>query len=153
MLDAGLSPKSVRNYCQLLGEAFRIGLEQELVSYAPSIKRVKVPDNARTGTYSLDQFNRLKALLPEHLKDFAEWSYYTGWRAGSIRSLRWENIHDNVMTVEAQYSKTRRAQDIPLVGPLAEIIERRRQSSKGHSYSTTKTVAQSAATRQPGKRR
>jgi hypothetical protein len=47
MLDEGLSPKSVRNYCQLLGEAFRIGLEQELVSYAPSIKRVKVPDKGR----------------------------------------------------------------------------------------------------------
>ena len=44
-------------------------------------------------------FMKLKALLPEYLQDFAEWAYYTGWRAGSIRSLRWEDIHDNVLTV------------------------------------------------------
>lgn len=131
MLEEGLTPKTVRNYCQLLGQAFRLALEQEVLPYAPAIKRTIVPENARTGTFSAMDFARLEAALPIYLRDFARWAYYTGWRAGSIRSLRWEDIHDNVLTVRAQYSKTRRAQDIPLEGPLREIIERRSADRKG----------------------
>lgn len=131
MLDEGLAPKTIRNYCQLLGEAFRVSMEDGLIAYAPTIKRVQVPENARDGKFSRAEFEKVKALLPEYLRDFAEWAYHTGWRAGAIRSLRWEDIHDHVLTVRAQYSKNRHAQDIPLVGPLAQVIERRSADRNG----------------------
>ena len=117
--------------CQLLAQAFRLALEQERLSYAPTIKRIPVPENARSGTFTAEEFLRLEAVLPEYLRDFARWAYFTGWRAGGIRSLRWEDIHDNVLTVRAQYSKTRKAQDIPLTADLLEIIQRRATDQKG----------------------
>jgi integrase len=114
-----------------LAQAFRLALEQERLSYAPTIKRIPVPENARSGTFTAEEFLRLEAVLPEYLRDFARWAYFTGWRAGGIRSLRWEDIHDNVLTVRAQYSKTRKAQDIPLTADLLEIIQRRATDQKG----------------------
>ena len=131
LLEEGLSLKSIRNLCQLLAQAFRLALEQERIAYAPTIKKTPVPENARSGMFTVEEFNRLEAALPEYLRDFARWAYETGWRAGGIRSLRWEDIHDNVLTVRAMYSKTRKAQDIPLEGALLEIIERRKADRKG----------------------
>lgn len=48
-----------------------------------------------------------------------------------MRSLRWEDVRGEVLTVRAQYSKNRRAADIPLAGPLREIIARARVDQRG----------------------
>ena len=127
----GLSPKTVRNNLQLLDQAFRLARQQERLAYAPVVKKPRVPENARNGTFSPEEFERLVAVLPAHLQDFCRWGYFTGWRAGSIRSLRWEDIRDGELTCRAQYSKDRRAHTIPIEGSLAEIITRREKERKG----------------------
>lgn len=108
-----------------------LALEQERLAYAPTIKRIPSIENARNGTFTVEEFARLLKALPAHLIEFARWAYFTGWRAGSIRSLRWEDIHAGVLTLRPQYGKNRRAQDIPLEGPLQEIIERAACERKG----------------------
>lgn len=131
LLDEKLSPKTIRNYLQLLNEAFQIAVRNEVLAYAPHIPQIEVPENSRNGSFTRAEFLKVVELLPTYLRDFCEWAYYTGWRAGSIRSLRWADVRGDVLTVRPQYAKNRKTQDIPLVGPLAAIIERRRADRDG----------------------
>lgn len=70
-------------------------------------------------------------LLPEYLKDFTRWAYVTGWRAGSIKSLRWSEVDGDTISVRAQYSKNREAIKVPIVGPLRLIVARRQADREG----------------------
>lgn len=56
-----------RHFLLLLSQAFRLALEQERLAYAPTIKTINVPENARTGTFSREEFERLLLALPPYL--------------------------------------------------------------------------------------
>jgi integrase len=131
LLNEGYRPATVNRFSQLLGQAYRLGREQQSLMMTPVIKRLSETDNARTGIFTSTEFDRLLAELPVYLRDFARWGRLTGWRAGSIRSLRWEEVDEDKVLCRAQYSKDRTAHSMPLVGPLREIVDRRRAERKG----------------------
>lgn len=118
LLRGGYRPASVNRLCQLLGQAYRLAREQQLLNSSPVIKRLSETGNTRTGIFSPEEFERLLKELPVYLRDFARWAHLTGWRAGSIRSLRWEEVDEDTILCRAQYSKDRTAHRIPLIGPL-----------------------------------
>jgi len=124
-------PATVNRFCQLLSQAYRLGREQQLLTTMPVIKRLSETDNARTGIFTSAEFDRLLTELPDYLWDFTRWARLTGWRAGSIRSLRWEEVDEDKVLCRAQYSKDRTAHSMPLVGPLREIVDRRRAERTG----------------------
>jgi integrase len=66
------------------------------------------------------------ANLPEYLKDFARFAYYTGMRKGEIASLRWEDLDSDVIRLRAENAKNGKARSIPIDGQLEKVIERRR---------------------------
>jgi integrase len=133
LLDVGYRPASINRLGQVLGQAYRLACEgrQPLLPSAPIIKRLSEIDNVRTGVFSPEEFERLLEELPDYLRDFARWARVTGWRAGSIRSLRWAEVDTDSILCRAQYSKDRTIHRIPLIGPLREIIERRRAERRG----------------------
>jgi integrase len=131
LLREGYRPASVNRLCQLLGQAYRLAREQQLLTSSPVIKRLSETGNARTGIFSFGEFEKLLQELPYYLRDFTRWAQITGWRAGSIRSLRWEEVDEDKILCRAQYSKDRTVHGIPLIGPLREIIERRRAERTG----------------------
>ena len=131
LLRAGCRPATINRLGQLLGQAYRLAREQQLLISGPVIKRLSETGNTRTGIFSPDEFERVLGELPYYLRDFARWGRVTGWRAGSIRSLRWAEVDEDTILCRAQYSKDRTAHRIPLIGPLREIIERRRAERTG----------------------
>jgi integrase len=126
----GYAKATVNRLCQLLGQAYNIARRDGLLISAPPIPRL-AEQNRRTGDFLPADFQRLVECLPEYLQDFVRWGRLTGWRAGSIRSLRWEDIVDGKLWCRAQYSKDREAHGMPLVGELRDIIERRRTAKAG----------------------
>ncbi len=46
----------------------------------------------RQGFFSEPEFRAVVDNLPEYLKDFARFAYFTGMRKGEIASLRWEDF-------------------------------------------------------------
>lgn len=48
---------------------------------------------------------------------------------GSIESLRWSDVGDDVVYLRAENSKTRKPETVPLEGELLGIIERRRDAA------------------------
>src|SRR6185312_17487169 len=80
--------------------------------------------NERQGFFETGDFEAVLSHLPEYLRDFCRFGFVTGWRKGSIASLRWCDVGDGVIYLRAENSKTRKAESVPIVGQLEDIIER-----------------------------
>jgi len=64
--------------------------------------------------------------LPADLRDFVLFAWHTGMRKNEIRSLAWANVDGDIIRLRAEDSKNGEPRLIPLVGELAELMERRR---------------------------
>ena len=68
------------------------------------------PENStRQGFVTPDEFRRLVAELPEHLKGAAEFAYTAGWRIREVKSLRWSDIAGDIVTLRTEHSKNKTA--------------------------------------------
>ena len=84
----------------------------------------------------------MAAKLPEYLQDFARFGFLTGWRRGSIASLRWKDVGDDSICLRAENCKIRKAETMPLDGELRAIIERRRTAQILEDENGTKRLAE-----------
>jgi len=120
------SNASINRRTQLLGQAFKVAMRNKQISSAPFIPRLSEIGNERQGFFETADFEAVAAHLPDYLQDLARFGFLTGWRKGSIKSLRWSDVGDDVIYLRAENSKGRKAETMPLEGELAAIIERRR---------------------------
>jgi integrase len=136
--EQGYSNATANRRTQLLGQAFKVAIRNKQVSSAPFIPRLSEIGNERQGFFETADFEAVVSHLPEYLRDFCRFGFVTGWRKGSIESLRWSDVGDDVIYLRAENSKTRKPETIPLQGDLQDIIERRRGAAilKGKEGST-----------------
>jgi integrase len=123
----GYADSTCNRFTQLLLQAFKLA---DLP--VPKIKKLREL-NAREGFFERADFLRVLANLPEHLKDFCAFGYYTGWRKSALSNLEWTDVDDDKVYLRAIHSKTRKPVTVPLVGPIAAIISRRRVARVLHS--------------------
>jgi integrase len=123
------SNASVNRRTQLLGQAFKVALRNKQLSQQPFIPRLSEVGNERQGFFETADFEAVVAHLPEYLRDFCRFGFATGWRKGSIDSLRWSDVGEDVIYLRAENSKTRKPETMPLEGELQEIIDRRRAAA------------------------
>jgi integrase len=62
------------------------------------------------------EFRAVVDNLPEYLKDFARFAYFTGMRKGEIASLRWEDCDVDVIRLRAENAKNGRAMNAMRTG-------------------------------------
>jgi integrase len=128
--DEGYSNATINRRTQLLGQAFNLAHEDKKVTEVPKIPHLSEVNNVRQGFF--EHAEDVISRLPEYLQDFARFGYLTGWRKGSIQSLRWDDVDDDVIYVRAENVKTRKADTMPLEGELRDIISRRRAAAVLH---------------------
>jgi integrase len=124
--EEGYSNATVNRRTQLLGQAFKVAIRNKQLSQSPFIPRVSEVGNERQGFFGTAEFEAVVAKLPEYLRDFTRFGFFTGWRKGSIESLRWSDVGEDLIYLRAKNSKTRKSETMPLEGELLSIIERRR---------------------------
>jgi integrase len=127
--EEGYSNATVNRRTQLLGQAFKLAMRNKEISGAPYIPRLSEVGNERHGFFETADFEAVASHLPEYLQDFTRFGFLTGWRKGSIESLRWADVGEGVIYLRAESNKTRKAETMPLEGELQAIIERRRQAA------------------------
>lgn len=127
--EQGYSNSTVNHRTKLLRQAFKVAIRNKQLSQQPFIPRLSEVGNERQGFFETADFEAVCAKLPEYLRDFCRFGFLTGWRKGSIESLRWSDVGDDVIFLRAENSKTRKPETIPLEGELAAIIERRRAAA------------------------
>lgn len=69
----------------------------------PFIPRLSEVGNARQGFFETADFEALIANLPEYLRDFCRFGFLTGWRKGSIDSLRWADVGEDVLSARGKF--------------------------------------------------
>jgi len=90
-------------------------------------------DNARQGFFERADFEALLAHVEDaDLRDFIEWGFWTGMRAGQIRKLTWAMLDRETWTLRlhASAAKTAKGRVLVLAGPLLSLIERRLQARR-----------------------
>lgn len=127
--EQGYSNATVNRRTQVLGQAFKVAIRNKLLSQQPFIPRLSEVGNERQGFFETADFEAVCAKLPEYLRDFCRFGFVTGWRKGSIESLRWSDVGEDVIYLRAENSKTRKPETIPVDGELRDIIERRRATA------------------------
>ena len=127
--EEGYRNSTINRRTQLLGQAFNVAIRERRLSMAPFVPHLSEVGNERQGFFETADFEAVVAHLPEYLQDFARFGFVTGWRKGSIESLRWSDVGDDVIYLRAANSKTRKPETMPLEGELLSIIERRRTAA------------------------
>ena len=104
-----------------------MALERNGLSTAPKIRRLSEMGNARQGFFEQEDFEAVVCFLPEDLRDFARFSYLSGWRKGEIRSLKWADVDMSgaVLRLRPESSKNGHGRMLILEGEIHEIIKRR----------------------------
>jgi len=140
--EEGYSNATVNRRTQLLGQAFKVAIRNKQLSVAPFIPRLSEVGNERQGFFETADFEAVIPELPEYLRDFCRFGFLTGWRRGSIESLRWSDVVDGIVYLRAESNKTRKAETVPLEGELRAIVERRRQVATWEEKDGTRRFAE-----------
>jgi integrase len=129
---ASAAPATVNRECAALRRAFRIAVKDGTLNTMPSFDML--PErNVRQGFVEPAEFEQIVANLPERLQDYATFAYHSGWRKGEVATLAWGDVDrtNSRVVLRPEHSKNGRARVLPLVGTLADVIERR---WKGREY-------------------
>src|SRR5262249_24377111 len=86
------STAAINRATQLLRQAYELAMRDKKLSGAPRIEHLSEIGNERQGFFETADFEAVVSRLPEYLKDFSRFGFITGWRKGSIESLRWRDV-------------------------------------------------------------
>jgi integrase len=141
-IGEGDRPASINRTTQLLKQAFTFAVTKGHLSRVPYIRHLSEKGNERKGFVEEAQFRVILESLPAYLKDFCLFAYVTGMRFGEVRSLKWANVKDDEIELEALDAKNGTALIIPMVGKdLAGILVRRREAQKVKQGDSTTIAA------------
>jgi integrase len=121
-------PATVNRELAALRRAFALAVKQRRLSSAPHIETL-AENNARQGFAEPSDFEAIVAHLSGYLQGFARFAYASGWRKGELKTLEWAAVdRDNArVTLRREHTKNGEPRIIPLVGELADIMERQRK--------------------------
>jgi integrase len=79
----------------------------------------------RQGFFEADILERVIGQLPAHYADVVRFAAFSGWRRAEIQGLLWSELDERggVIRLSPERSKTREGRVLPVLGPIAEIIE------------------------------
>jgi integrase len=137
-----VAPATLNRELAALKRAFKLGIEQERTSRAPTIKLL-AEHNARQGFVDPGMFADIVKRLPAPLDDVARFAYATAWRKDEVLSLEWSDVDldQRRVTLRREESKNEEPRVVIVTGDLLALMQRRWEAR------TYKTRAGSALSR------
>jgi integrase len=82
-------------------------------------------NNTRDRVLSREEFDRLLAAAPSHLKPILLTAYYTGMRRGELLKLTWDRVDlkAGVVRLRPEDTKTQEGHIIPLTKELTQVLQ------------------------------
>jgi integrase len=120
----GLADGSINRSLSALRRMFRLAKEERenfrSDPYFPMLKEA----TPRTGFFERDEYDRLYAELPDHLKPVLAVAYHTGMRRAEITGLRWDQVDwmNRMIRLLAGETKTGRGRNVPVNEELHAIL-------------------------------
>lgn len=137
-----LSRRSLVHIKNLMSGIFKHAKRLGAINGVNPMQDVSIPKArpcAETYAYPLQDILRLISVLPEPASTIVATAAFTGLRKSEIRGLLWENLREDALWVTQSVwerfvsePKTERSKSvIPLIGPLAQRLEKHRQARGG----------------------
>ncbi len=138
MLSDGASPSTIRNTLMPLRVICRRAIEDGELTVSPCDHlRLPAVRGRRDRVASIDEMHALLDALPPDLEALYATAFYAGLRRGELRALRWGDVDlaagritvrkgmdDTGVMIEPK--SVSGARTIPIVQPLADVLERHR---------------------------
>lgn len=129
-VKGGLSSGRVNRRIAYLMRGYRLALNTDppLLTRIPVWTRLKEAP-PRSGTWSWENFLRVRSALPPHARPFVTICYWTGMRSGEVFSLTWPQIHfsslDQLVSIElhGKDTKTSESRRIVMGGDLYQVLK------------------------------
>jgi integrase len=127
-LDEGAARGTVCYEVRILGAAFSVAVEDELLAVRPVFKLPSLR-NARSGFFEDGDFAALLLELPAYVRPVVRFLRMTGWRKSEALGLTWEQVdwEGQVMRLYATQTKGGDARVFPfgLAPELKQVLEER----------------------------
>jgi integrase len=98
---------------------------QALKAFRKVKRKLKKGSNARKRTLTIEEYLKLRATSESHLKAMIEIAFYTGMRAGEIRTLRWSYIDKErkFIRLPAEAVKESKPKTIPISHHVRALLD------------------------------
>jgi integrase len=130
-LEEKAAPATVNRELAALRAAYRLGLENDLITAMPRIKLLP-ENNVRKGFADAQQVEIICRRLRDHIADAARFAFQTGWRRAETFSLAWSQVDWNggFVRLEPGTTKTGEGRSFPMTPALRRILERRQEYTR-----------------------
>lgn len=121
----GAANATINRELAAVTRAYSLGMEAGRVTHKPKIKSLK-ENNARKGFFERDQFEAVRAKIPEPLRPVVAFLYTTGWRVDSeVLPLQWRQVDFEGGTVRLDPGTTKNdeARVFPMTSDLRALLE------------------------------
>lgn len=125
----GKADATINRSLGVLRQAFNLAKREGRITAVPFFPML--PErNARRGFITRAELDKVRACMTPALGDAWLFGFLTGWRRGEVLPLRWEQVDRRKLEVRLTDSKNGEGRVIPIVGELAELLERRWQARR-----------------------
>jgi len=109
---------------ELLRRMFKLAVRRGKMARVPHIPFLKEP-SARKGFVTREQFERIRAGLPEKLQPLSLLLFYTGVRLGEAKQIDWTqvNLDSGLIMLEGEQTKNQDARYLPMPDVLIELLK------------------------------
>lgn len=115
-----------------LVRAMNLARQSGKLEHLPYIPRLK-GTAPRSGFLSASQLEILCRHLPDYLRPFVRFGFYTGWRLGEIRQLQWRHIDFEAGEIRLDLGSTKNGEGrvFPMTAELRSLLEPMAPASTG----------------------
>ncbi|MDE2417890.1 MAG: site-specific integrase [Burkholderiales bacterium] len=132
----GVTPGTTNRYMALVRAILRKAcFDWEWIDRVPKVGQLR-DKGGRIRSLTHDEFTKLLAQLPEHLRDMAVFSVATGLRQSNVTRLQWKqvSIERRHLWVSADQHKNGKAHSVPLNEAALQVLEKRKGDHATHVF-------------------
>ncbi len=123
----GASNAEINRELAIVKRAYRLAQQAGKLLHRPHIPMLE-ERNVRQGFFEPEQFNDVRALLPEPLRPVVSFAFLTGWRVPSeVLTLQWSQVDRQTKTIRLEPGSTKNAEGrtfpYDLLPELDQLIE------------------------------
>ena len=133
-----ISGADINRDLRLIGRAFNLAIEQELLLRCPKIPQL-AESKPRSGFFEADQLSSVLRQLPVHLRPVVEFAALTGWRKVEVTNLEWRNVTADEVRLDDSKNGSPRA--FPITADIERILDARK-AERDKVQATGKIVPQ-----------
>ena len=129
--EAGAAAATINRELAALKRMFSLAVKGERLQRMPYIEMLK-ENNARRGFFERDQFEAVRAHLPDYARPAATFAYLTAWRLkAEILPLQWRQVDfkAGVVTLDVGSTKNRDGRTFPMIPELRVLLEAQRAAT------------------------